>query len=150
MGKNIIEQEPEFQTYGFDNFIGKARYDNGLTHIIFLNLERLCSINYDIKNKDYMTLALLSLIEAVKQGNKVLLTKSPGRLGLSEKQAVYFEDYLTAINSGDPNYPMKKHWKIDEPKTLEIFNIEELSYLEREYEKRIDMKGYSNPFLYQP
>ena len=145
-----MEEEPTFQTYGFDTFIGKAIRERNYIDFVSLDMRGLGSHVFCQPGKNHLDFLLEKLCLAVRNREKVLLCKSPGRIGLREVLVNDWVDIVKRSVSGDENYPVKKIWEVDEPATYEALNPEELRMLQEMYERRKDMKLFPNPFLYQP
>lgn len=140
-----MEEETKFETYGFDTFIGRVICQKVPKTIISLDMKSFGSFKGTTLEE-----ALRFLCIDIRGGKKVLLSKSPGRIGLREVCLEDVGDLVKKLASGNENYPIRKRWEVLEPESYEVLEPEELRQLEAMYEKRIDMKLYPNPFLYQP
>jgi hypothetical protein len=137
--------ETRIENYGFDIFVGRES-DGKTVNVVSLDLQSLGTLSF-MENTLEGALELLCL--DVKQGKKVLLTKSPGRTGLREE---VLDDPMDTINNyfeGDC-VKIRKIRRVFEPKTCHALTSEELKKLEFMYERLVNMKGFPNPFLYQP
>jgi len=77
------------------------------------------------------------------------MAKSPGYLPPREVNMGPILDVSREFLIGSDIYP-RIQWQQAPPTTFETLSLEELSRLENMYNKRLDMKLYPNPFLYQP
>lgn len=140
-----MEEEPTFQTYGFDTFIGRVRFDNGFERITSLDLHSLGSLMGITLND-----ALRYLCMDIKSGKRILLYKSPGGTDLREVALPDIEGLVRRFEFSDEKTPIKYRWEVVQPMNFVVFNLEELNQLQEMYERRKDMKSFPNPFLYQP
>ena len=146
------ERIGELIAQGFDVFIGRSIETRNLREY-----ERYAHVELRGLGRHLLEISPISLryllwklCYEVKNGRKVLIAKSPGYIPPREHQVSDFVDVVRKSVAGDDSRPVKKSWEIADPVTFLVFHPEELSWLERGYNKKRNLKDYPNPFLYQP
>lgn len=148
-----MSKEQTIDALGYDKFIGTEVFEDGDKNYTSLNLHSLGGASFF-----GLETACEMLCEAVKKGETVLLTQSPGSVGpqtrntehlelvvqqIVEKCGIPSEDVEITSNAKGPQY-------VIEGRTYIPLNDKEFKALQRMYEAKKEMKTFPNPFLHQP
>lgn len=153
-----MEYQHKIESKGFDEFIGREIYEEGYENFVSLNLKDLGSSSYR-----FIKTALDYLCNFIKEGKKVLLSKSPGSIGREVKNGKKILDLLmNSVNEFMKDnakerdkviikyqYPEDDSYILSSRK-YEPFTKKQMEELKNMYELRTDLKLFPNPFLYQP
>ena len=138
------ENPVHIESFGYDSFIGRAVSDKGTESFVDLDLKTLGTLHLQ-----YMRQVVVWLCKEVKRGEKVLLARSPGYI---ERYMTFGEDPLDMIAKeiGGKDIEVRTDFGEVVGQRFEVLTPGQMKDLERKYELIEEMKGFPNPFLYQP
>jgi len=145
----------EIEDFGYDYFIGRVIFKDSEDYVT-LDLHSLGSGGYTTLEQ-----ACDDLCEYTSRGERVLLTKSPGREGPKTRSASEMNDIISeAIQSAkretqSSDIPMVIDQSSEETFTTsgrryEPFKPEQMTLLQSMYYARPEMQKFPDPFLIQP
>jgi len=150
----MIEFCEEIQDFGKDTFIGREVFKDGSETYVTLNLRSLGSISYKS-----LEMACDELCDAVKMGDRVLLSQSPGQVEPRTWRASHCLDVLKSAleeRMGEVDaYIVVDQSQREETYTIdgrryEPFKAEQMTLLQKMYKDKPEMKNFPNPFGAQP